>query len=336
MSYVNLHPFGMNPSEEDLARAAVEVAKVYEDCPETTCCSKAECCNAGCPNMYYSEFIAMRRGAVDKMSREQRLELTVECVKRYLQDQRTPKPCVFLQKDNKCGIYDHRHLKCRTYGLIPATLYDWIAKSVSMEMNIPINEVPLCNQCQDVKIKPEFAKKYPNNQILTATIQKMEKRMKEIDRTYMGMKEKTQEDGVGFLTYHDWHLLYEFGPEWLVNMTKLRLNLKDEEKKQFVESLRAALEAKGVAKELSEEQKLAERNKNHPIVYEEKIQFDEYRSVSMFKRKGEDWICSECDMAPNGGEGTISISAAIALIELNGKDASKVKAFIDEEAKNGK
>jgi len=247
MSYVNLHPFGMNPSEADIASAVLEVAKVYEGCPETTCCSKAECCNAGCPNMYYGEFMAMRRGAVDSMTKAQRLNLTIECVKRYLQDQRKKKPCVFLKEDKLCGIYEYRHLKCRLYGLIPPTLYDWVANSVAMEMGVERKDVPLCNQCQDVKIKPEFREKFPNNIILEESIRKMEKRMREIDRTFLGMKQETQNEGMGFLTYHDWHLLYEFGPEWMEKLTQLRLNLTDDKKEQFVNALKSTLEAKAKA-----------------------------------------------------------------------------------------
>lgn len=244
MKNETVFPFGADPTEEQIVNALEQIGIVYEGCPETTCCSKAECCNAGCPNMYFNEFLNIRRGAVDKMTPAQRTELTVECVKRYLQDQRKPKPCVFLQKDNLCSIYKHRHFKCRTYGIIPPSLYDWIANAVAMEMGVERKDVPLCTQCPDVKIKPEFKEKYPDNSILESEIKKMEKRLREIDRTMLGMKKEVQDQGMSFLTYHDWHLLFEFGEIWMENLTKLRLSLTDEKKEQFIVALKSALDAK--------------------------------------------------------------------------------------------
>lgn len=233
----------MDPSEDQIAYATKTAMEVYEDTPETTCCHKAACCNAGCPNMYYSEFLSVRRGAVDKMTPEERLNLTLECVKRYLQDQRTPKPCVFLKKDNMCGIYEFRHLKCRLYGLIPDSLYDWIANSVADEMGVPREEVPLCNQCEFVKVKPEFQEKFPTGKVPEDDIKAMERRMRELDRG-LGMSKETQDDGFGFLTYHDWHLLFEFGEKWMETLTQLRLKWTDEEKEKFVGDLKSALEKK--------------------------------------------------------------------------------------------
>jgi Fe-S-cluster containining protein len=235
------YPFGIDPTEEDIASAVEQGQKIYEGCPETTCCSKNECCNAGCPNLYFTEFLNIRRGAVDKMPPEQRINLTIECVKRYLQDQRKSKPCVFLGKDRLCTIYPYRHFKCRTYGLIPPSLYDWIANSVSKEMGVDRSEVPLCNQCTDVKIKPEFKDKFPDGIIPEKTIRDMENHFRVLDRT-LGLSKKLQDEGFGFLTYHDWHLLFEFGPEWMETLTQFRLKWTDEQKEKFISELKTALE----------------------------------------------------------------------------------------------
>lgn len=235
------HPFGMNPTEKVLDMAVVGAREVYEGCPETTCCQRAICCHAGCPNMYYSEFLSIRRGAVDRMTSEQRVNLTVECVRRYLQDQRKAKPCVFLGKDNLCQIYEHRHLKCRLYGLIPPNLYEWITAEVAKELNTPKSEIPLCSQCDKVEVKPEYKDKFPNNKVPESSIKKMEKRMRELDRT-LGMSQEVQDEGFGFLTYHDWHLLFELGEEWMETLTKLRTKFTDEQKEQFVQSLKIQLE----------------------------------------------------------------------------------------------
>ena len=183
----------------------------------------------------------MRRGAVDKMTPAQRVNLTIECIKRYLQDQKTRKPCAFLSKDNMCTVYEVRPLKCRTYGLIPPSLYEIIVGSVSVEMGVPREELPLCTQCPDVKVKTEFQGLFPTNEIPTESIRRMESMLRELDRG-LGMKKETQDQGFGFLTYHDWHLLFEFGEQWMENLSKLRLSLKDEAKDHFINALRTALE----------------------------------------------------------------------------------------------
>lgn len=61
------------------------------------------------------------------------------------------------------------------------------------------------------------------------------------------------------------------------------------------------------------DQEVAYRNLHHPIVFDRTVKLDEYRSVRLFKRQGEEWMCSECDMAPNGGCGNISLSQAMSL-----------------------
>lgn len=238
-------PFGMNPSEQEIEKAVASVREEYKNVPETVCCHKAECCNAGCPNMYWGEFLSIRRGVVDKMTSQQRIDVTVKCLQRYLYDQSKPKPCLFLGADNKCTIYDYRHLKCRLYGLIPDSLYSLNANTVAKEMGVPREEVPLCSQCKFVKVKPEFKDKFPNNKVPQSSIKKMEKSMRELDRG-LGLEKEIQDEGFGFLTYHDWHLLFEFGEKWMESLTKIRLHCTDEEKEKFVSALKSEL-AKGLA-----------------------------------------------------------------------------------------
>lgn len=236
-----MYPYGMNPDDKVVEKVVKDVANVYDGCPETTCCHKAECCRAQCPNMYFSEFIAIRKEEVDKWSREDRLNLTIECVRRYLQSDNKQKPCVFLKKDNMCAIYGHRHLKCRLYGLIPDDMYERNVNQVASEMATPKELVPLCNQCQFVKVKPEYQNKFPDNKVPEKDIRRMEQKFRDFD-IKLGLPKKVQDDGFGFLTYHDWHLMFELGTEWMGKLTVLRLKLGDMEKEQFLMALKNALE----------------------------------------------------------------------------------------------
>ena len=64
------------------------------------------------------------------------------------------------------------------------------------------------------------------------------------------------------------------------------------------------------------------KNKENPIEYNKTIYLSNKRSVFFFKRKGEEWYCSETDMAPNGGWGHISL--AEALKKCNIKDIKEI------------
>ena len=233
------HPYGMNPTEQCIEEVVKTVQKIHKECPETTCKSRAECCKFQSPNMYYNEFLNLRRNYVEKMSKEERLELTIACIRLYLYDESVSKPCVFL-KDHMCSAYEFRQIKCRLYGLLPEPLYKRIVNEVSKEQREKKENLPLCQQCPHVKIKPEFAKKYPNNMIPETKIRALEKRMRLLDKK-LGMPKEIQEKGFGFLTYHDWHLMFELGESWMESWTKLRQKMTSEQKERMIELLKKEL-----------------------------------------------------------------------------------------------
>lgn len=236
------HPFGITPTEDQVA-ISIEAARVaYEELPETTCDHRACCCKAGCPNMYYSEFLSIYHGTVAKLEPKARLELAVECVRRYLQKQdiTNPKPCVFLGDDNKCKTYAYRPLKCRLYGLIPDSVYDWVVNQVSKDHGVPKADIPLCVQCPLVKIKPEYAEAFSSGKIPEAMIRDIETKLRSFDQD-LGIPKELQVSEFSFLTYHDWHIMFELGASWMATLTPMRLQLTDEKKEQFVASLKEAL-----------------------------------------------------------------------------------------------
>jgi len=141
-------------------------------------------------------------------------------------------------------IYDWRQLKCRTYGLIPKTLYDWIVESVAKESGVKKDALPMCKQCDQVKIIPECIKgregDFPDGKMTERMIRKMEMDIRDIDIS-LGMSPSLQAKGYGFLTYHDWHLLFELGEEFMEKLTLVRKNPNDEGKEQFLKSLADSL-----------------------------------------------------------------------------------------------
>jgi Fe-S-cluster containining protein len=236
-------PYKMNPTEKLVETVVKEAREVLDGSPETTCCHKAECCKAGCPNMYFVEFLNIRRNHVEKLPRAERTLLTIDCIRRYLWnvDHKNPKPCVFLGQDNMCKIYDHRHIKCRLYGVIPQWTYVKNANAVAKENGVALEEMPLATQCPFVKIKPKWQDRFPDNKVPEDTIKKWERKLRELDRR-LGLPPDMQDEGYGFLTYHDWHLMFEMGAEWMESLTKLRTQLTDEQKEHFIVSLKIALD----------------------------------------------------------------------------------------------
>lgn len=64
------------------------------------------------------------------------------------------------------------------------------------------------------------------------------------------------------------------------------------------------------------------RDIEHPIEFNKTVRIDKYKTVQFFKRKGEEWMCSECDMAPNGGSGSVSLDEALRMVGK--KDISEI------------
>ena len=240
------YPFGMNPTESQIESATGNLVKVYFKVPETTCSHRNECCKAGCPNMYFCEFLAIRRKFVDRWPKDKRLELTLGCLRYYVMGE-GDRPCLFLGEDKMCSIYAWRHLKCRLYGLIPQKLYHWIVESVAQESGVKKEQLPLCSQCDQVRIRPECVdgpceEKFPDGKIPEDSIRKMEGDLRDVDLS-LGMPPAMQARGFGFLTYHDWHLLCELGPAWLEKLSEKRKNCDKEAKEQFLLELKTSLMA---------------------------------------------------------------------------------------------
>lgn len=231
----------MNPTDQQCACAIRLVEDAYTKLPETTCQHRTCCCRAGCPNMYFCEFINIYSGAVAEMPTEKRLDLTVECVRRYLTPQ-TPgqdKPCVHLDGE-MCSVYKFRPLKCRLYGLIPDSLYEWIVGEVSKEGGVPKEKLPLCEQCPHVRVKADYVSAFPDGKVPEAMIKFLETRLREND-VALGLPIERQEKGHGFLTYHDWHVMFELGEGWMESLTKLRISLPDEKKEHFIAAMKEGL-----------------------------------------------------------------------------------------------
>jgi Fe-S-cluster containining protein len=236
------HVYGITPTNDQVQAAIAKARKVYEDVPPTVCQQRTCCCKAGCPNMYYAEFLSLYEGAILGIPPEEYLDIIMKCVRMYLFGQDKPKPCVFLDGVS-CSAYQYRPLKCRLYGLIPENLFNRVAESVARENKKPRREVALCVQCPFVKASTENSAGLQDGKIPEKKIMEMEQRLRDCDRM-VGITRFLQQTQYAYLTFHDWLLLFEFGEEYLEKLTPLRLKLSEPEKEQFLEALKQAYEAK--------------------------------------------------------------------------------------------
>jgi Fe-S-cluster containining protein len=222
--------FDCDPNE-----AIEKVESLVSAVPETTCGHRGICCRAGCPNMTFGEYIWISRDYVEKLSKDERLELLMRCVKNYIEPQDPTKwrPCPLLTNDMMCKVYHARPFRCRTYGLIPEKLYRNMVERVEKDTGIPSTFTPLCIQCKLVKLKPEFADRYPDGKIPEQMIKDIESQLKENDRK-LGVEQKVQDAGFSYLTFHDWHLLMTLGDQVMESMTTVRLQKDKVAKEHFL------------------------------------------------------------------------------------------------------
>jgi Fe-S-cluster containining protein len=239
---INMDPFGLNISDKKKVKAMKKVRKQLAALPNTTCSGRAECCNAGCPNMTYAEYLCLRTGFIDTMSKDERLELLMKCIKRYItkQDPVAPRPCLLLTEHGTCSVYAERPYRCRTYGLIPSGMYRRMVGQVAKDAGVARRRMPLCEQCPFVKIAPEQAEEFPGGKIPRGLIERIEVALHENDLR-LGIPEEIQKKGLAYLTFHDWHLMIEIGEGWMGNLSEVRLIDDELKKEQFLGALKNAV-----------------------------------------------------------------------------------------------
>jgi Fe-S-cluster containining protein len=237
-----MDPFRTKLRDSKKRRAIGVVREQMERLPRTTCEGRIQCCNTGCPNMTYSEYLSMREAFIDGMGKQGRLDLIIKCVRRYItkQDPLLPRPCVLLTEHGTCSVYESRPFRCRTYGLISSKMYERMARAAANDAGVPVGKMPLCHQCPKVKVKPEDADSFPDGRIPDDLMEEMEAILQDNDLN-LGIPLVVQKQGMAYLTIHDWHLMTELGEAWMGNLSAIRLSDSTMAKEQFVAALKDAV-----------------------------------------------------------------------------------------------
>jgi Fe-S-cluster containining protein len=239
-----IYPFGIKPKPKELLTAIGNTKSIQNTVPKTKCKHRGCCCKAGCPNMYLTEYMALRENYLDKLSREDKLELLINCIRYYLTKQYEDdagrkkvanKPCLLLDENNSCKAYLARPLKCRLYGIIPIEMYRRVVEEVSNESGIKKTEIPLCVQCPYVEADKGSI------EITENFIADLEERIKKNNNS-IGISKVMHQLGYAFLTLHDWHIMCELGEEWMIKLSPIREQQSKEWKESFLKDLRRALD----------------------------------------------------------------------------------------------
>lgn len=226
---------------KDVNYIFIKLSSIYGRIPDTACQNKGECCLAGCPYMYVSEFL--RIWSEIEKSKSIKMEIILKCVEMYLSNDLL-KPCpLYINTDNKtngkrkkgCMYYKQRPYNCRYYGVIPQSEYaeriEGFKKVFGEEV---LEKHPLKIQCQCVKAAGKNKVKEGDIDAVTAKICRLDREMG-VPTESIITKENTR-------TFHDFVMLLIFGESKMVDLTQFRLKASDEAKKGLVNEIRKQLE----------------------------------------------------------------------------------------------
>jgi Fe-S-cluster containining protein len=220
---------------ENVSDLFKELYEQYEKIPATTCANNQVCCKAGNPHMTYLEFLNVNSMIENEYSEEQRVHINLECLKRYIWTDLS-KPCLFL-KEKGCSIYHHRQFNCRFYGIVPKEEYERRSKDVQEKFFAQGQSFPLAKQCP-------FVKTADGSAMTPARYNKIIDDIRDLDKK-AGMSRKDVNNGETYHTFHDWWMLFYYGPDTMADFTEIRLKFSPEQKDKLLNDIASQLKGSG-------------------------------------------------------------------------------------------
>ncbi len=227
----NFFGISIDTELEELKNNFQKLENLYKKIPNTIClfCPKkttveADCCKHFSPPMYLIEFINSLK-EIQLLSKEDENKLLFSCYKSFL-NPNIIRPCVLL-KDTLCSIYSTRPFSCRVYPSYPKKEWENRLNTVAKEWNIPISEIPMKDQCPNVKVKgmPNKLTAKDENEIF--------KNICDIDITLFDSPEFGQElaySAATYLPFDAHYLLMKIGADKLEELSDIRsLLIKEKE-----------------------------------------------------------------------------------------------------------
>jgi Fe-S-cluster containining protein len=225
--------FQNNNNKRDNKKPSIALSEyingIYENYVnlKTVCSHNCECCKISMPGIHYSEFVNIVTDIWNTYPDEEKLNLiftSIEYFFRYDYNKwgmdSLVKPCMLLNKDGLCTIYNKRPLNCRTYGLWPKEDYekrvDKFAKAYE-SLGLKREDLPLNTQCPNVK---RVDSSIP---ITTELIESLFSKLDEMDKKIGNFSALQVAQKENYRTFADWLLLKTFGEDFLVKMSQFAL-----------------------------------------------------------------------------------------------------------------
>jgi Fe-S-cluster containining protein len=216
---------------------------VYHDSVslETNCSHSCECCKVAMPQINYSEFVQIATAIWKDLSHDEILNTICTSLKYFFRYEYTKwgmaslvKPCMFLNSEDRCTIYEDRPLSCRLYGLWPEKDYeervDKFVKAYEVH-GLSREDLPLNTQCKFVK------RVNAEKELTTEVIDGLFKQLDDLDQTIGDFSDAQVRQKENYRTFHDWLLLKVFGEEWLAQLTAFILAADKETMEDQIEAL---------------------------------------------------------------------------------------------------
>jgi Fe-S-cluster containining protein len=228
-------------SDGVLKKSRKELKRLYEQVPETEGCKEniakeggcgAWCCEHQTPMVMYAEFLNTWNTILNMRPADKIASLLVKAVRLYLNGKPT-KGCIFWDRSSKlCTQHSTRPLNCRVYGQIPdeefKPRYERLKVMYKDSPSAVIREQ--CGIVKSVGIRP--------------TKKDTDTWQHHLEQIEAGLVPKDLiHDRVGgsYRTYHD-HILLRMGnPDFLAELTDVRLTGTKEQKEEYVAKLVAKL-----------------------------------------------------------------------------------------------
>lgn len=190
---------------------------------ETTCAHKCECCNVAMPQMNYSEFAQVVTVVWNKLSKDEKINIICKSIEYFFRNEYSKwgmdsliKPCMLLDSEGRCKIYEDRPLNCRLYGLWPKEEYEKRVQRFTeayAKYNLKREDLPLNTQCSFVKRVDE------SKPLTTDLINDLFKKLDSLDADVGGFSDLQVQQKENYRTFHDWLLLKIYGEKWLILLT---------------------------------------------------------------------------------------------------------------------
>ena len=244
------HPhFGLelDTESEESKEAFKNLQKIYSGIPATIChfCPKkkqveADCCRHYSPPMYLIEFLQALSIIEDKNDKEKD-QILVDCVHNYINAD-VIHQCPLLKEDNACSVYEARPFSCRMYGQYPSQEWKRRLKTVSEQLGISADKIPMKDQCGDPNVTLKGKKvKYLTLIEENKLFRQIPKLDIEVFKSSLGIDDETAQDMVyesmdspplTYLPFDAHYILVRLGPENLETFTQVRSLLIEKNRKK--------------------------------------------------------------------------------------------------------